>query len=260
MKKCKKYILRKSLLYRTKVEYADYTINHVEGCAHGCKYPCYAYLLAKRFGKVKDYNDWTNPKLVKNIDQILDREIPKYKKKIKSVHLCFTTDPFMNNYSDIINSSVHIIKKLNQNGIVCSALTKGKIPYLKLEDTSKKNMFGITLISLNENYRENFEPGSAKYVDRINSLKEMKKMGFKTWASIEPYPTPNIFKQDIEPILGSINFVDKIIFGRLNYNKKTSEYKDCKQFYNQMAQKVINFCKQHNIEYHIKTGTITKTQ
>ena len=29
------------MLYQTGVEYGDYTMNHVQGCAHGCKY-CYA--------------------------------------------------------------------------------------------------------------------------------------------------------------------------------------------------------------------------
>ena len=48
-----KFISRKSLIYKTNVEYGDYTINHVLGCSHGCKYPCYAYLLKKRFGIVK---------------------------------------------------------------------------------------------------------------------------------------------------------------------------------------------------------------
>ena len=41
-------IKRKSLLYKTGVEYGDYTINIAEGCSHGCKYPCYAMLMAKR--------------------------------------------------------------------------------------------------------------------------------------------------------------------------------------------------------------------
>ena len=47
------YITRKSMLYKTGVEYGDYTMNHVFGCAHGCKYPCYAFLQKKRFGQVK---------------------------------------------------------------------------------------------------------------------------------------------------------------------------------------------------------------
>ncbi len=39
-------ISRKSLLYKTNVEYGDYCINHVLGCSHGCLYPCYAFLLS----------------------------------------------------------------------------------------------------------------------------------------------------------------------------------------------------------------------
>ena len=47
------YISRSSLLYKSKVEYADFCINHVEGCSHGCTFPCYAFMMAKRFGKIK---------------------------------------------------------------------------------------------------------------------------------------------------------------------------------------------------------------
>ena len=88
-------ILRKTLLYKTGVEYGDYSLNHVLGCSHGCKYPCYAMLMAKRFGKVKNYDEWINPKIVINSLELLEREIIKYKKDIKFVHLCFTTDPFI---------------------------------------------------------------------------------------------------------------------------------------------------------------------
>ena len=63
------------MLYKTGVEYGDYTINHVQGCAHGCKYPCYAMQMAKRFGKVKSYEEWCNPKLAENALEILDKEI-----------------------------------------------------------------------------------------------------------------------------------------------------------------------------------------
>ena len=81
--------------------------------------------------------------------------------------------------------------------------------------------------------------------------------GFKTWVSIEPYPTPNIISQDLVKILDSINFVDKIIFGRLHYNKKVSEYKDYKKFYNECSILVEDYCKKHNIDYYIKNKTRT---
>ncbi len=84
-------IKRKTLLYRTGVEYGDYTINHVQGCAHGCKFPCYAMMMAKRFGTAKKYEEWCVPKLAENALEILDKEIQKMKDKIESVHLCFST-------------------------------------------------------------------------------------------------------------------------------------------------------------------------
>lgn len=250
-------IKRKSLLYKTKVEYGDYTVNHVQGCSHGCKYPCYAMMLSKRFGRSKDYDEWCLPKLVENALELLDKEIPKYKSDIKSVQLCFMTDPFMYGYPEISDMSLKIIKKLNDNGIKCTALTKGVFPR-ELSSTSRVNEYGITLISLDENFREEYEPGSAPYVDRISGLKKLHEQGFKTWVSIEPYPTPNIVKQELRDILEAVSFTDKIIFGRLNYNKKVSEYKEYKKYYNELSDQVIRFCKSRDIDYHIKNGTTTK--
>ena len=95
-----KTIIRKTMLYQTGVEYGDYTMNHVQGCSHGCKFPCYAFLLKKRFGQIKDYEQWLEPCLVSNTLELLDREIPRLRDKIQSVHLCFSTDPFMNSYKN----------------------------------------------------------------------------------------------------------------------------------------------------------------
>ena len=250
-------IKRKTMLYKTGVEYGDYTINHVQGCAHGCKYPCYAMMMAKRFGKAKTYEEWCEPKLVKNALEILDKEIPKLKDKISSVHLCFTTDPFMYGYDEISDMSIKSIKKLNEAGIKCTVLTKGLIP-IDLKDFSKENEYGITLISLDEKYREKYEPGAAPYKERIQALKKLHNADCKTWVSVEPYPTPNIIEQDIRDILDEISFTDKIIFGRTNYSKEISSYKEHKKFYNEQAQIVIDYCKEKEIEYYIKEKTITE--
>jgi DNA repair photolyase len=255
----KNSIIRKSLIYKTNVEYGDYTVNHIQGCAHGCEYPCYAYLMAKRFGKVTSYEEWIEPSIVSNALELLDKEIPIFKNKIKSVHLCFTTDPFMYKYTDICKLSIEIIKKFNANEIKCSVLTKGILPNI-LAGLSKENIYGITLISHNESFRKRMEPHSAPYQKRIESLKKLHDNGCKTWVSIEPYPTPNIIEQDFLPILESVGFVDKIIFGRLNYNRDVSAYKQCNIFYNTLAQQTINFCNKKGIAYHIKNGTIKETQ
>lgn len=85
----------------------------------------------------------------------------------------------------------------------------------------------------------------------------MHENGCKTWVSIEPYPTPNLIKQDLSEILCKIKFADKIIFGRTNYCKDVTAYKEHKEFYNEQADIVIDFCQKNKIEFHIKTGTKT---
>src|SRR5574344_277821 len=244
MKQVTKYITRKSLIYKTEVEYGDYTLNHVLGCAHGCMYPCYAMLMSKRFGICKTYKEWTTPAIVSNALELLDKEIPIYKNKIHSLHLCFTTDPFMYGYSDICSLSFQILKKCNEAGIDCSVLTKGTLP-IKLANLSKDNWYGITLISLSESFRKKMEPGSAPYKSRIQHLKALHDAECNTWVSIEPYPTPNICEQNFSEILNAVSFVDKIIFGRLNYNKEVTAYKNYKQYFNELAQQVIDYCELH---------------
>jgi len=185
MPEIESYIERKSMLYKTGVEYGDYTMNFVQGCSHGCKYPCYAFLQKKRFGQVASYEEWCKPQLVSNTLTLLDQEIPRLKSKIKSVHLCFSTDPFMFGYQEIEDMAIAAIKKLNAAGIKCTALTKGILP-IELAELSKENEYGITFISLNEEYRAKIEPGAAPYADRLAALRALHDAGCRTWVSMEP--------------------------------------------------------------------------
>lgn len=268
---------RKSLLYKTKVEYGDWTINHIIGCMHGCHFPCYAMMMAKKFGWVKDYNDWRKPRLAVNAIELLEKEIPKYKNEIKHfVHLCFMSDPFMydSEKKDLIpeikEMTLKIIEKLNKEGIKVTTLTKGFYPdeILDKQRFLQTNEYGITLVSLNKDFKRKYEPFSALYEKRIESLKKLAKAGLRTWVSMEPYPTPQLPKlektgaEHIENILERVKFVKKLIFGKLNYSRLnyyngnySHLWSNSDDFYKEMAQKVINFCKKNNIKYHIKFGT-----
>lgn len=253
-------IQRKSLLYKSSVEYADYCINHVEGCSHGCKFPCYAMMMKKRCGVIKGYSDWIKPRIVSNALELLDKELPRLKDKIKVVHLCFTTDPFMYKQPEISDLTLKIIEKLNKENIRCTILTKGVYPK-ELTNTkrySKNNEYGITLVSLDDKFKASFEPGTAPYKDRVESLRRLHKKGLKTWVSMEPYPTPNLVEQDLVEVLDRIDFVDKIIFGKLNYNVKVTQFQENRSFYDECASVVIDFCDQRGIDYHIKFGTAKK--
>lgn len=255
MKPVKGYIQRKSMLYVTGVEYGDYTMNHIQGCSHGCKYPCYAFLMKKRFGQIPTYEKWLEPYLVSNTLELLDKEIPRLQHKIKSVHLCFSTDPFMYEYDEVSQMSMAAIRKLNSAGIKCTVLTKGVLP-VELSSLSTENEYGITVVSLDEDFVKQYEPGAAPITDRIAALRSLSKKGCKTWVSIEPFPTPNIIQQDLNKLLNELSFVDRIIFGQLHYSKSVSAYPDHVTFYNDCANTVIDFCTSHGIGYHIKKGTL----
>jgi DNA repair photolyase len=216
--------------------------------------------MAKRFGRVRTYSDWIKPKLVTNALELLDKEIPKYKNQIKFVHLCFMTDPFMYKHKEVQDMTLKVIEKLAKNDVKCTVLTKGIYPDVL---TNKKiygsnNEYGITLVSLDEKFKKVYEPFSAPYMERIESLKKLHKKGLKTWVSIEPYPTPNMVKQDLKDILERLYFVDKIVFGKMNYNSKVSQYEGYEKFYEECAEIVAEFCELSNKAYHIKFGTSRK--
>lgn len=251
------HIYRKSMLYRTKVEYGDWAMNHVQGCSHGCNYPCYAYLMAKRFGRVKTYEEWRRPSLVDNTLELLSKELPRYYDEIKQVQLCFTTDPFMLGYPEVGKMSLRAIELINDYDKSCSILTKGELPIeLATLPNTSLNTYGITLVSLGDDNWKKMEPGAAAYSVRLAALKSLHKAGCKTWVSMEPYPTPNIYEQDLAALLHEISFVDKIVFGRTHYDKLTNSYDDCAGFYRDRATEVRDFCFEHGIECHIKKGTV----
>lgn len=247
-------VIRKQLLYRTGVEYGDYALNHVLGCAHGCRYPCYAFLMNKRFRNIS-YDDWTKPRIVENTVELLEKELSKLSGKAKYVNMCFATDPFMYNHPEITKLSCNVIALINSFGIPVRTLTKGVYtPDVAKVSNHPENCFGITLVSLSEDFRRKYEPNAAPVNERLRSLFAMHKCGFKTWVSIEPYPTPDIIEQDMDELLESISFVDRIVFGRWNYGRLN--YPEQGKFYHEMASKVIEFGKKKRIEIVIKKEVV----
>ncbi len=260
-------IKRRTLLYKTGVEYGDFTINHILGCAHGCTYPCYAMNISKRYGRVSDYDDWMKPRLVENALELLDQEIPRYQKEIDFVHLSFMTDPFMfdpvnqRNIPWIEELTLSIIERLNSHKIKCTILTKSKYPTTLTNQTySKENEYGITLVSQDSEFHSRYEPFSPSSSERLDALKTLHDAGLKTWVSLEPYPTPNIVNQKLESILDSIEFVDKIVFGKWNYSKEVNGYKGQNEFYQKCSDKIIEFAKQKGVPMHIKKKTPRSTK
>jgi len=241
-------IERKTLLYRSGLGF--HCINHVLGCSHGCRYPCYAFLMARHHGRVRDYAEWCRPRIVGNALALLDRELTRKRALPPDVHLCLTTDPFMVGHPEVVEMSLAIVERLNRSGIPCSLLTKGRLP----EELAERRRFpcdnthGISLVSLDDGFRREWEPGAATYAERIAALRRLHDAGRRTRVHIEPYPTPGIFEQDLSEILAEVAFVDHIYFSGWNYNPRVPRDRAADAFYRQQRSTVRSFCARHGIE------------
>ena len=234
-------ITRKSLLYKSGLGF--WCINHVQGCSHGCRYPCYAWMMAHSRGRVETYDDWCHPGLVANAEELLRKELERMRNRPENIHLCLTTDPFMYGYQEVTGLTLRLVELINSYGITCSTLTKGIMP-VELADSARfspDNTLGISLVSLDEDFRKKWEPGAAPYSNRIGALRELHDLGCTTLVHIEPYPTPNIINQELSELLEAVSFADEIWFGGWNYNNIVKEYPDYKKFYNEQSAIVSRF-------------------
>lgn len=258
-------LTRKSLLYRSKVEYGGWTINHVQGCSHGCRYPCYAMMLARRVGRVAGYEEWIRPQVVANAIELLELELKRYRGQIDSVHLSFTTDPFMYDSAraagdeTVCALTLQIVERLNAADVPVTTLTKGLCPDSlgAMDSPHPLNSYGISLVSLSDSFRADWEPFAAPVEARIEALAALANLGYRTWASIEPYPTPNIDDSapEIEALLERVSFVDAVVFGKWNYSAAATAYDREHSFYAGVAARARAWCDSRSKAIHIKRGT-----
>lgn len=243
---------RKSLLYRSGLGF--FCVNHVQGCSHGCLYPCYAFMMAKHYGRAKDYAEWCRPRLVGNALALLERDLRKKAfQGVKTVQLCLTTDPFMVGHPEVAAMSLRIIEVLHAHGVASSILTKGRLP-IELTDLRRYgagNTYGISLVSLDEEFRRRWEPGAAPYADRIAALRRLHDAGARTRVHMEPYPTPNLVRQDLLELLDAVSFVGEVYWSGWNYNREACDRQSAEAYYGEQARIVQEFCRKQRIECRI---------
>jgi len=226
MKKMK-FVTRKHLLYKTRVEYGSWAINHYEGCKHGCKY-CWAMRLAFRTGRVKTRREWLHPKAAKNAPDQVFAEIhsanfqDRFHREYDWVWLCPATDPYQ-----LIESELHltssILKHLVQSQIPVRILTKSEGVYDD-EDTIIRHsdlvQVGFTISTLSNDLARSWEPDASLIHDRMKALRYFHNNGVKTWVSGEPIldSKPLDFVEELN------ESVDYWVFGKANYMKLPLDY------------------------------------
>jgi len=164
----------------------------------------------------------------------------------EGVVLSFGTDPYL---PQIVDSTRDLVRVLLSNDIRVATLTK-LIP----ETWSTQIRFGMTLVSSDEKFRKQYEPKASPIKERISLLSIAQEHGAYIWVSMEPSPPPAIWKQDLRPLLEAVSFVDFIIFGKLNYDKRANT-EEARLFYRATVAEFEDFCKAHGIRHWVKSDT-----
>ena len=218
-----------------------YACNVAKGCTNQC-----SYCWLKEFPYFMENGKMEFPK--KPPMELVKKQIERGLKP-EGVFLSFLTDPFLD-----INrrESNKLIQYLIFNcDIKIATLSKiGHFYWYSIEGLRT----GMTIVSFDKKFIEQYEP-KFTLINRINLLKYVKRHGGYVWVSIELYPTPDIWKQDLIELLKELSFADFLLFGKWNYDWR-AENLSARIFYRDMVDQFTGFCKEHNIRYYVKPDTL----
>jgi len=211
------------------------------GCSNGCPM-CYGPKVAKC--SMEEWMKVRHPK-VAPVESIIRQLEAGF--KTEGVFLSFMTDPFLPENIHETEAVIELLLKLK-----IPVATSSKISMSDLLDGVRS---GMTLLSLDQEFWQRYEPRARSPQYRIRLLKVAAELGKYTWVSWEPAPCPDIWKQDLSAFLEEIKSVKFIVAGKWNYDKRASTNK-ARQDYILLFNQLADFCKSNNIRLYIKPETI----
>lgn len=218
-------------------EYGDYALNIYTGCPHRCYY-CYSPQVL-RMDKEK-FHTCVEPR--KDIYKETMRQLDNEKITGKTIHLCFTCDPYPLGIDNIITRD--IIKLLKNSGNHVQILTKNGIGAQRDFDLlDSGDWFGVTYAGYKTSpvVPPKEEPGAGWPIDRFRALVLAKNKGIHTWVSCEPVcNTESIYR-----LIETGGYIDRFKIGKLNHHPSDIDWRN---FGNQCEW----LCKKYGRDYYIK--------
>lgn len=222
-------------------EYGEWALNIYQGCPHTCWY-CFAPNVLH---KVKDtFHAVVEPR--KNIVEETAKQLDSEDFSGKTIHLCFTCDPFPKGCDS--TPTREIIKLIKDHGAHVQILTKnGEDAMRDFDLLDGDDWFGITYAGYSlEDYNESSpeaEPGSGSIAMRLMAIIQAHMKGIKTWVSCEPV----LNAEDVLAYMGRFDadLVDLWKIGKLNYHPSDIDWK-------KFGHDVENLCKELGRKYYIK--------
>ena len=198
-------------------EYAKYACNFYVGCSNDCEY-CYCKrgLLGHAMGGTtptlkKCFKDTEHA--ARQFAKELLANIEEYRKH--GIFFTFTSDPLLPETEALTNAAV--LYAVDQ-GVPCKILTK-RADFKVLESFEPfKHLiaYGFTLTGM-----DSMELHASSNQERIDTMKYLHNLGFKTFASIEPVININESGRMITEALGHCDlFKIGLLSGKKNYTRK----------------------------------------
>jgi DNA repair photolyase len=202
-------IKAKSIIAKSGLD-IDYVINPYVGCQHSCVY-CYARFMKKFTNHHEPWGQFIDVKI--NAPELIPQNTKKYKNK--TIFISSVTDlyqPIERKYK----LTRKILEKLIPLEPDLSILTKSDliIRDIDLLKQFKKCIIGVSLSLLDDKVRKKIEPFTVSIEKRINTAKELKQAGIRTFIFISPIlPYLNNWKEIVEK---TRSFIDEYWFENLN--------------------------------------------
>ena len=213
-------------------EYADLALNLYTGCTNGCEY-CYAPSVLRK--SREDFTRCVEPR--KGILEALERQLLSGDFAGKTIHLCFTCDPFPSGVdTQVARDAIELLKGADAN---VQILTKN--PSIAAHSCAcqlgKKDSIGTTITGAPQSVEPNAESSEL----RLSALEAVHDLGIGTWISCEPIIDPEV----IYELISTCDFVDLFKFGKLNYATSDLDWA-------QVGKRVERLCREHDRCYMIK--------
>lgn len=221
-------------------EYADFAINIYTGCPHRCTY-CYAPRILHMPRSTFHSEVFSRKDIVPKVR----KEMATGKYEGKTIHLCFTCDPYPSGKD--CTATREIIKSIKSNGAHVQILTKNPRAAMRDFDLlDAGDRYGVTLTATSEDLRKVIEPNAESEASRIYSLYYALSSGIGTWVSFEP-----VIKQsdtlDIIKLVAEKKIADVVYIGKINYAQPME-----KMSWTKFVTRAESICRRNGQQYVIK--------
>jgi len=177
-------IKARTILQKSRLPKSQYCLNPYVGCTHRCSY-CYARFMRRFTGHSGPWGSFVDAKI--NASEILEQQLKRthVKGKVLIGSVCDAYQPVEKHY-ELTRMCIQLLVKYN---VEFSVLTKSSLILRDLDlllQAGPKVSVGVSLTTLDESCRLEFEPGASPVHDRLKTLETLYSRGIHTYAFIGP--------------------------------------------------------------------------